>query len=124
MFIVQCSLTLCVGIKIQGLSVFGLIRHSYHQFDLKMKAVFFTGFFVFSIIGTANSQLSAASIAERLNEIASTRFVSDISNEALECIWNDWEERDSEAKKHGTYDFCRYFTIIVIALFFLKEQRL
>merc|ERR1712064_16354 len=85
-----------------------LIRHSYHQFDLKMRAVFFTGFFVFAIIGSVNSQLSLGAINERLNEIAATRWVRDISNEALECIWNDWEERDIEAKKHGTYDFCRF----------------
>ena len=47
LFIVQCSLTLRVGIKIQELSVFGLIRHSYHQFDLKMKAVILLDFLSF-----------------------------------------------------------------------------
>ena len=31
-----------------------------------------------------------------------------IDNEAMYCVWNDWNSRDQVAKIHGTFNNCRF----------------
>ena len=81
-----------------------------------MKTIFYAGCLVLAIVGSVKAQSAdARAFAESLDgriesdlAQATNIFQRDYSNDFVECIWNDWEDRDEYARDEGTFYNCRY----------------